>query len=150
MATAHKHCQAMTRMQMRPHPASLFLPGCLAICSFNQMHASSVSCRTCWATTCIPPSHSSAFAVLYTLSHCSIALLHCLSLLLQNLLGNDCAKARVNLCVAKDPSCLAFQNIIDVNGSTSAAAVGQVAPMLEQKCPISEPSVPGVKVRQQC
>lgn len=63
----------------------------------------------------------------------------------QNLLGNDCAKARVNLCVAKDPSCLAFQNIIDVNGSTSAAAVGQVAPMLEQKCPISEPSVPGVK-----
>jgi hypothetical protein len=52
----------------------------------------------------------------------------------------------VNLCVTKDPSCLAFQNIIDVNGSSSAAAVGQVAPMLEQKCPVSEPSVPGVKV----
>jgi hypothetical protein len=71
----------------------------------------------------------------------------CLPCLSQNLLGNDCAKARVNLCVTKDPSCLAFQNIIDVNGSSSAAAVGQVAPMLEQKCPVSEPSVPGVKVR---
>jgi hypothetical protein len=66
--------------------------------------------------------------------------------LLQNLLGNDCAKARVNLCVTKDPSCLAFQNIIDVNGSSSAAAVGQVQPVLDQKCPVVEPSVPGVKV----
>jgi hypothetical protein len=72
----------------------------------------------------------------------------CLPWLLQNLLGNDCAKARVNLCVTKDPACLPFQNIIDANGSTSAAAVGQVAPVLDQKCPVVEPSVPGVKVRE--
>ncbi|KAF6261693.1 hypothetical protein COO60DRAFT_1636533 [Scenedesmus sp. NREL 46B-D3] len=63
----------------------------------------------------------------------------------QNLLGTDCAKARVNLCVNKDPNCLPFQNIIDVNGSSSAAAVGQVAPVLEQNCPIVDPSIPGVK-----
>lgn len=65
---------------------------------------------------------------------------------MQNLLGTDCAKARVNLCVNKDPNCLPFQNIIDVNGSSSAAAVGQVAPVLEQNCPIVDPSIPGVKV----
>lgn len=65
---------------------------------------------------------------------------------IQNLLGNDCAKARVNLCVSKDSLCLPFQNIIDVNGSTSADAVGKVATVLNDKCPVSEPTVPGVKV----
>lgn len=65
---------------------------------------------------------------------------------LQNLLGTDCAKARVSLCVSKDPLCLPFQNIIDVNGSSSADTVNKVAPVLADKCPIAQPKVPGVQV----
>eukprot|EP00879_Flechtneria_rotunda_P005892 GHRR01006198.1.p1 GENE.GHRR01006198.1~~GHRR01006198.1.p1 ORF type:complete len:616 (+),score=203.76 GHRR01006198.1:1123-2970(+) len=63
----------------------------------------------------------------------------------QNLLGNDCAKARVNLCVKGDLLCVPFQNIIDANGSSSAEAVSQVAPVLDQQCTMQEPTVPGVK-----
>eukprot|EP00878_Enallax_costatus_P018044 GHUV01018973.1.p1 GENE.GHUV01018973.1~~GHUV01018973.1.p1 ORF type:complete len:699 (+),score=218.76 GHUV01018973.1:203-2299(+) len=63
----------------------------------------------------------------------------------QNLLGTDCAKARVSLCVNKDTLCLPFQNIIDVNGSSNADAVSKIAPVLNDKCPVSEPTVPGVK-----
>eukprot|EP00775_Hariotina_reticulata_P007238 gene7238-7451_t len=44
-----------------------------------------------------------------------------------------------------DPLCLPFQNIIDSNGSSSAAAVGAVAPVLDAKCPVAEPTQPGVK-----
>jgi hypothetical protein len=76
-----------------------------------------------------------------------LLLLLLLLLLLQNLLSNDCAKARVGLCVAKDPLCLPFQNIIDSNDSSSAAAVSAVAPVLDDQCPVAEPTQPGVKVR---
>lgn len=91
------------------------------------MRASAVAPLLCCNTACLP-----------------VALL--LLLLLQNLLSNDCAKARVGLCVAKDPLCLPFQNIIDSNGSSSAAAVGAVTPVLDATCPVAEPTQPGVKV----
>lgn len=48
--------------------------------------------------------------------------------------------------MSKDPLCLPFQNIIDASGSSNAGAVGKVTPYLDEKCPVSEPSVPGVRV----
>jgi hypothetical protein len=66
---------------------------------------------------------------------------------LQNLLGNDCAKARVSLCVKSDPLCLPVQNVVaDSDAPGTPAAAQQVASALDAQCIVMEPSQPGVKV----
>jgi hypothetical protein len=65
----------------------------------------------------------------------------------QNLRGNDCAKARVSLCVKSDPLCLPFQGVIEETGSGgSGAAAQEVSSALAASCPVAEPTQPGVKV----
>lgn len=67
--------------------------------------------------------------------------------LLQNLLGNDCAKARVSLCVKGDPLCLPIQNVVSESGTAAAPeAVQQVAQALDAQCSVAEPTQAGVKV----
>lgn len=71
-----------------------------------------------------------------------------LPVLLQNLLGNDCAKARVNLCVKGDPLCLPTQEVVsESNRAGAPEAAQQVATALDEQCTVSEPTQPGVKVR---
>lgn len=70
------------------------------------------------------------------------------SAVLQNLLGNDCAKARVNLCVKGDPLCLPTQEVVsESNRAGAPEAAQQVATALDAQCTVSEPTQPGVKVR---
>jgi hypothetical protein len=69
---------------------------------------------------------------------------NCLS---QNLLGNDCAKARVSLCVKADPLCLPTQNVVSETGRPgSPEAAQQVATALDAQCTVAEPSQAGTKV----
>lgn len=66
--------------------------------------------------------------------------------MLQNLLGNDCAKARVSLCVKGDALCLAIQNVVGNGGSSAAEDAQQVAAALDAQCAVTEPTQQGVKV----
>lgn len=68
-------------------------------------------------------------------------------LLVQNLLGNDCAKARVSLCVKGDALCLPIQNVVSDSGTEALPdAAAQVAKALDAQCSVAEPSQAGVKV----
>lgn len=66
--------------------------------------------------------------------------------MLQNLLGNDCAKARVSLCVKGDALCLPIQNVVGNGGSSAAEDAPQVAAALDAQCAVTEPTQQGVKV----
>lgn len=64
----------------------------------------------------------------------------------QNLLGNDCAKARVSLCVKGDPLCLPIQDVVSESSSAGAPdAAQQVASAFDAQCTVAEPTQPGVK-----